>query len=197
MVRIAIFASGNGSNAENIIRYFKNHPSIEVGVIVSNNPHAYVHERAKAFEIESFSFSKSEFEKGCSVLELLRRYNIDFIVLAGFMLKIPPLLLDAFPHRIVNIHPALLPKHGGKGMYGDRVHRAVIESGETESGITIHYINENYDEGDIIFQATCLLSPEDTYHEVAEKVHKLEYEFYPAVIEKVIMRSFHLEDENK
>ncbi len=197
MVRIAIFASGNGSNAENIIRYFKNHPSIEVGVVVSNNPDAYVHERAKAFGIESFSFSKSEFEKGCSVLELLRRYNIDFIVLAGFMLKIPPLLLDAFPHKIVNIHPALLPKHGGKGMYGDRVHRAVIESGETESGITIHYINENYDEGDIIFQATCLLSSEDTYNEVAEKVHKLEYEFYPAVIEKVITRSFHLEDENK
>jgi len=130
-------------------------------------------------------------------LELLRRYNIDFIVLAGFMLKIPPLLLDAFPHRIVNIHPALLPKHGGKGMYGDRVHRAVIESGETESGITIHYINENYDEGDIIFQATCLLSPEDTYRDVAEKVHKLEYEFYPTVIEKVITRIFHLDDENK
>jgi len=101
LVRIAIFASGNGSNAENIIRYFKNHPSIEVGVVVSNNPHAYVHERAKAFGIESFSFSKSEFEKGCSVLELLRRYNIDFIVLAGFMLKIPPLLLDAFPYKIV------------------------------------------------------------------------------------------------
>lgn len=197
MVRIAIFASGNGSNAENIIRYFKNHPSIEVGLVVSNNPHAYVHERAKGLGIDSFTFAKAEFEDGYSVLELLKRYTIDFIVLAGFMLKIPRSLLDAFPDKIVNIHPALLPKHGGKGMYGDRVHRAVIESGETESGISVHYINGNYDEGDIIFQATCLLSSDDTYREVAEKVHKLEYEFYPVVIEKVITRSFHLDDETK
>jgi phosphoribosylglycinamide formyltransferase-1 len=197
MVRIAIFASGNGSNAENIIRYFKNHPSIEVGLVVSNNPHAYVHERAKGLGIDSFTFTKAEFEDGYSVLELLKRYTIDFIVLAGFMLKIPHSLLDAFPDKIVNIHPALLPKYGGKGMYGDRVHRAVIESGETESGITIHYVNENYDEGDIIFQATCLLGPEDTYHEVAEKVHQLEYEFYPVVIEKIITRSSHLDDDAK
>jgi phosphoribosylglycinamide formyltransferase-1 len=197
MVRIAVFASGNGSNAENIIRYFKNHPRIEVGLVISNNQHAYVHDRAEGLGIDSFTFPKAEFEDGSSVLELLKQYNIDFIVLAGFMLKIPHSLLDAFPNKIVNIHPALLPKHGGKGMYGDRVHRAVIESGETESGITIHYINENYDEGDIIFQEKCSLSSEDTHQEVAEKVHKLEYEFYPAVIEKVITNSFHLDDENK
>jgi phosphoribosylglycinamide formyltransferase-1 len=186
MIRIAIFASGSGSNAENIAIYFRNRDDIGISVIVSNKRDAYVHERAKKLGIPSYTFSKAAFDEGSAVLDILREYKIDFIVLAGFLLRVSQPLLDAFPGRIVNIHPALLPKYGGQGMYGDRVHREVVAAGETKSGITIHYVNEHYDEGDIIFQATCEVLPDDTPEEVANKVHALEYTYFPRVIEAVV-----------
>ena len=182
---IAIFASGSGSNAENIIRFFSRSDLFHFPVIVSNRADAFVHRRAEDLNIRSVTFGRKEFETGEAVLELLREYRVDAIVLAGFLLKVPELLIDAFPERIINIHPALLPKFGGKGMYGDRVHQAVVESGETESGITIHYINENYDEGAVIFQAKCDVLPGDSAADVAQKVHELEYRHFPAVIEEI------------
>ena len=189
MARIAIIASGSGSNAENIANYFKGDAGVHIPLILSNNPDAYVHERAAKLGIPSFTFTKAEFDDGMEILEILHEYEIDFIVLAGFLLKISQPLLEAYPGRIVNIHPALLPKYGGRGMYGDRVHRAVVEAGEKESGITIHYINEHYDEGDIIFQATCQLLPGDTPEVVAGKVHALEYTYYPKVIGALLKKS--------
>jgi len=187
MKRIALFASGSGSNAENIIRYFSNSTELEFPVIISNRPDAPVHERAKKLMIPSYVFKKSDFESG-KVLEFLRENSIDFLVLAGFLLKIPENLLQAYPDRIINIHPALLPKFGGQGMYGSHVHEAVVAAGEKESGITIHYVNENYDEGCIIFQARCPVFPSDTPDEVAEKVHALEYEHFPRVIGEIASR---------
>ena len=186
MTRIALFASGSGTNAENIIRYFSDNEEISIPLIISNKRDAYVHERASRLGIPSFTFSKAEFDEGSSVLYLLSTFEIDYIVLSGFLLKVSQPLLDAYPGKIINIHPALLPKFGGKGMYGDRVHQAVVEAGETESGITIHYIDENYDEGDIIFQTNCEVLPEDTPEEVARKVHALEYAYFPNVIEAVV-----------
>ena len=186
MINIAIFASGNGSNAENIIRYFNSHNTIKAKLILSNRSDAYINVRAKNLNIPSFTFSKDDFKLGHIILKKLQEYNIDFIVLAGFLLKIPSNIINAYPHNIVNIHPALLPKYGGKGMYGDRVHNAVKESGDDKSGITIHYINENYDEGDVIFQISCDVKPDDSPETIASKVHKLEYEHYPRVIESVI-----------
>lgn len=186
MTRIAIIASGSGSNAENIARYFKGHAEVDISLILSNNSGAYVHERAAKLGIPSFTFTKAEFDEGSEILEILREYEIDFIVLAGFLLKISQPLLDAYAGRIVNIHPALLPKYGGKGMYGDKVHRAVIDAGETESGITIHYVNERYDEGNIIFQSTCKVEPDDNCETLAARVHALEYSHFPRVIETVI-----------
>ena len=185
MINIAVFASGNGSNAENIIRYFKDNEEIRVALVLSNNKNAYVHTRAKNLGVPSYTFSKDEFDKGDPVLQKLQEYRIDFIVLAGFLLKVPEPILKAYPQRIVNIHPALLPKYGGKGMYGDRVHKAVIQAGEKESGITIHWVNEHYDEGEIIFQARCPVLPSDTPEELAQRIHKLEYEYYPQIIEKI------------
>ena len=186
MTNIAIFASGSGSNAENIADYFKGSTEIGVTLILSNKQDAYVHERAKKLGIPSFTFTKAEFADGTEILEILREYEIDFIVLAGFLLKVSKSLLEAYPRRIVNIHPALLPKHGGKGMYGDRVHQAVLDAGETESGITIHYINEHYDEGSIIFQAICKVEPGDNSETLAARVHALEYAHFPCVIEAVL-----------
>ncbi len=186
MTRIALFASGSGTNAENIIRHFSGNEAILIPLIISNKRDAYVHERADRLDIPSFTFSKAEFDEGTAVIDLLSTFEIDYIVLAGFLLKVSQPLLDAYPGRIINIHPALLPKFGGKGMYGDRVHQAVVEAGETESGITIHYIDENYDEGDIIFQATCEVLSDDTFEEVARKVHALEYAHFPRVIEAVV-----------
>ena len=186
MINIAIFASGSGSNAENIADYFKGSTEIGVTLILSNKQDAYVHERAKKLGIPSFTFTKAEFADGTEILEILREYEIDFIVLAGFLLKVSKSLLEAYPRRIVNIHPALLPKHGGKGMYGDRVHQAVLDAGETESGITIHYINEHYDEGSIIFQAICKVEPGDNSETLAARVHALEYAHFPCVIEAVL-----------
>lgn len=186
MKRIAIFASGSGSNAENIARYFSGSNDIEISLILSNKKEAFVHERAKKLGIPSYTFSKTEFDEADLILETLQQYEIDFIVLAGFLLKVPRPILEAFPNRIINIHPALLPKYGGKGMYGDRVHRAVIDAGEKESGISIHYVNEHYDEGNIIFQATCEVLPSDSPDDIAQKVHQLEYNYFPEVIEKIV-----------
>ncbi len=190
MIHIAIFASGSGTNAGNIAAYFSDNSVIQVSLIVSNKEGAYVHERAKKMNIPSRTFSKRDFDVGLPVLDVLQQYRVDFIVLAGFLLKVSQPILDAYPGKVVNIHPALLPKHGGKGMYGDRVHRAVVESGDTESGITIHYVNENYDEGDVIFQATCEVLATDTAEEIAKKVHELEYRHFPRVIEEVVETIF-------
>ena len=188
MTRIAIFASGSGTNAENIINYFKGNKKIEVGCIISNKKDAFVLERAKNLNIPSAFFSKEEFNSTSKVIEYLIQTKINLIVLAGFLLKVPQNLLNLFPQNIINIHPALLPKFGGKGMYGDNVHKAVVEANETESGITIHYVNENYDEGAIIFQAKCKVEQNDTYDMVAQKVHKLEYEYFPQIIEDLLQK---------
>lgn len=189
MKNIAIFASGSGTNAENIARYFAKSENVNVAIVLSNNRNVGVHARVHKQGIPSFVFSRDEFAAGIPVLEKLAEYDVCFIVLAGFMNKISDVLLEAFPGRIVNIHPALLPKHGGKGMYGMRVHEAVVAGGEKESGITIHYINERYDEGAVIFQATCPVFPSDTPEEVAAKVHALEYAHYPRVIEEVLAKT--------
>lgn len=181
--KIALFASGSGSNAENIVSYFSQNSKFEFPLIISNKADAYVHQRAKKLEIPSFTFSKSEFEQPDAILELLANYEITHIVLAGFLLKVPQQIIEAFPQRIINIHPALLPKYGGKGMYGHHVHEAVAASGDTESGITIHYVNANYDEGNVIFQAKCPVIATDTADDIAEKVHALEYEHFPKLIE--------------
>jgi phosphoribosylglycinamide formyltransferase-1 len=186
MKNIAIFASGSGTNAENIARYFAGSRGVNVSVVLSNNKHVKVHERVNRLGIPSFVFTRDEFAEGKPVIDKLAGYKIDLIVLAGFMNKISIALLKAFPGKIINIHPALLPKHGGKGMYGMHVHEAVVSAGEKESGITIHYINERYDEGEIIFQATCPVLPSDTPEDVAAKVHALEYEHYPPVIERLL-----------
>jgi len=184
--RIALFASGSGSNAENIVNYFSGKSDYEFPVILSNKADAFVHERAKKLNIPSFTFSREDFADGNVIVSFLKTYDISHIVLAGFLLKVSVPVLQAFPDRIINIHPALLPKFGGKGMYGSRVHEAVVAAGETKSGITIHYVNENYDEGNIIFQATCDVLPTDTPDMVADKVHALEYEHFPAIIETVV-----------
>ena len=187
MKKIAIFASGSGSNAENIARYFSDSDKIEISLILSNKKDAFVHERAKKLGIPSYTFNKKEFDEGELILETMRQYEIDFIVLAGFLLKVSQPILDAFPNKIINIHPALLPKYGGKGMYGDRVHSAVVDAGEKESGISIHYVNEHYDEGDIIFQDKCEVLPSDSPDDVAQKVHELEYKHFPSIIESIIL----------
>jgi phosphoribosylglycinamide formyltransferase-1 len=181
MKKIALLASGSGSNVENIICRLREEDQLEFPLILSNNPDAYVHERAKKLNIPSFTVCKKGFENG-EALSLLKKYRIEFIILAGFLLKIPENILEAYPNRIINIHPALLPKYGGKGMYGSHVHEAVVANRETESGITVHFVNENYDEGNIIFQAKCEISPADSPEDVAEKVHALEYKYFPEVI---------------
>ena len=185
-MNLALFASGSGTNVENIARYFQTNDNIAVALVLSNKPDAFVLERAKNLNIPSVVFTKKELEETDSILQILSEYKIDFIVLAGFLLKIPAYLVDAYPNRIINIHPALLPKYGGKGMYGRFVHEAVVANGEPESGITIHFVNEHYDEGAIIFQARCAVSPTDTPDDVARKIHELEYEFFPKVIEQVV-----------
>ncbi len=186
MTRIAIFASGSGSNAENIVNYFSNNSNVEVSLILTNKPTAFVLERAKKLGIKSVVFNKIDFLETDEILNILMKNSINMIVLAGFLLKIPKNLTKSFPEKIINIHPALLPKYGGKGMYGDHVHKSVIENKETESGITIHYVNENYDEGKIIFQAKCQINDTDDYEDLAKKIHELEYEHFPKVIERII-----------
>jgi phosphoribosylglycinamide formyltransferase 1 len=186
MKKIAILASGNGSNAQNIAEYFKTSGVICVALILSNKPDAFVIERAKKLKIPSVVFNRKEFYESDDILNVLIEHRIDLIVLAGFLWLIPENILKAFPKRIVNIHPALLPKYGGKGMYGDRVHQAVIQSGDKRTGISIHYVNDHYDEGEIIFQESFEILPGDTAESIAQKVHYLEYRHFPRIIEEVI-----------
>jgi phosphoribosylglycinamide formyltransferase-1 len=187
MRNIAIFASGSGTNAENIIRYFSNKNSAKVSLVLSNKRQAMVLKRAEAHNITSIFFDQNDFYVSGKVLELLEKYEIDFIVLAGFLWLVPAKIIEKYRGRIINIHPALLPSYGGKGMYGDAVHRSVIANSDPESGITIHFVNDRYDEGDIIFQARCKVDPDDTPESLAHKVHALEYAHFPQVIEKLIL----------
>lgn len=185
--KIAIFASGSGTNAEAIINHFNSHESISVSLVLSNNPDAYVLKRAENHNIPHFVFNRNMLYKDKVVDEVLRLNAIDFVVLAGFMWLVPERFVKKYENKMVNIHPALLPKYGGKGMYGHYVHEAVIKNKEKESGITIHWVNEAYDEGNIIFQAKCKIEPSDTPEDVANKIHLLEYEYYPKIIEKAVL----------
>jgi phosphoribosylglycinamide formyltransferase-1 len=185
---MVIFASGSGSNAQRIAEYFANTGIAGIVSIYCNRSEAYVLERAKKFNIPTVVFGKSEFYHSDEILAQLQTLSPDLIVLAGFLWKVPEKMIRSFPQKIVNIHPALLPKYGGKGMYGAHVHRAVIASGERESGITVHYVNEHYDEGAVITQAKCSVTPNDTPETLAEKVHKLEYEYFPVAIEQILRK---------
>jgi len=187
MKRIVILASGSGTNAENIIKYFNFNNLITVVQVLSNKKDAKVLERAKQLKVSSLSFDRNDFYASNIVLEILKE-KADYVILAGFLWKLPQNIIDAFPNRIINIHPALLPKYGGKGMYGMHIHKAVVANKEQETGITIHYVNENYDEGTIIFQEKVAILNSDSAENVAQKIHKLEYEHFPKVIEKVILQ---------
>ena len=186
MKRIALFASGSGSNAEKIAEYVADSTDVKITLMLSNNPKAGVIERARRLHIPVLLFDRTTFYNTSQITEILLNQNVDLIVLAGFMWLMPADLVKAFPDRIVNIHPALLPKFGGKGMYGHFVHEAVAAAGETESGITIHYVNEHYDEGQIIFQATCPVAPSDTPDAIARNVQALEHRHYPRVVAEVL-----------
>jgi len=185
MKRIAIFASGSGSNAENIITYFNTKKTALVTKVYCNNAKAKVFDRCKRLQIESVLFDRNDFFSTSKILDQLKN-TTDYIILAGFLWKIPTDIIQQFPNRIINIHPALLPKYGGKGMYGMHVHNAVKENKETETGITIHFVNENYDEGAIIFQAKTAVIETDSPEDIAGKIHELEQEHFPKVIESVI-----------
>ncbi len=185
MKNIAVLASGNGSNAEEIIRHFKNSPIARVALVASNKKDAYVLERAQNHHIPTLWFNKADLIEG-RLKEKLVELQVDLIVLAGFLLKVPEHLIDAFPDRIVNIHPALLPKYGGKGMYGSYVHQAVKNNNDSSTGITIHLVNQHYDEGKVIFQKSVAVSPEDSPEDIAKKVHVLEHKYYPKVIESLL-----------
>lgn len=185
MKKIAILASGSGTNAEKIMEYFQNSSKGQVVLVASNKKDAFVLERAKKFQVPTYTFSKSELESGM-LTDQLQTLGVDLVVLAGFLLKIPHNLIQAFPDQIVNIHPALLPNYGGKGMYGSHVHQAVKDAGDAETGITIHLVNEHYDEGKIIFQAAVPVSPTDSPEDIANKVHLLEHKYFPNVIESLL-----------
>lgn len=187
MKKLAVMASGSGTNAENLIRYFSDHPAIRVSLVLSNRHDAFVLERARKLGVPAVSFTREELCETKAIPDLLAGHGIDFIALAGFLWLVPREILAAYPRRVVNIHPALLPRYGGKGMYGEKVHRSVIEAGDSESGITIHYVNEQYDEGDVVFQAKCPVLNDDTPETLAQRIHSLEYEHYPKVIERLIM----------
>lgn len=187
MKRIAIFASGTGSNAQKILSHFKTSNKIDVALIVSNKTNAGVLNFAKEYSVPTLIIDREKFLKGDGYVPELQTAKIDWIILAGFLWKIPVSLLNHWEKRIINIHPALLPKYGGKGMYGEAVHRAVLAANEKESGITIHYVDEQYDHGATIFQATCSVLSTDLVENLAEKIHALEHLHYPVVIEKVIL----------
>lgn len=186
MKRFAILASGNGSNAEHIVRFFRENGNAEVACIITNRPDAYVLTRAESLGIPSKVFARDSFASGLEILAFLEKQGVVAIVLAGFLLKIPQLLIDAFPGRIINIHPALLPKHGGKGMYGMKVHEAVINSGDRHSGISIHLVNAHYDEGEILLQMKCEVKPDDDPVSLAARIHELEYCYYPPTIARFL-----------
>ena len=189
MKNIAIFASGNGTNAERIAGYFADNPDIGVRIILTNNPKAFVIERAKKLNIPAVVFNRDTFYKTDEVLQVLLKNQTDLVVLAGFMWLVPEYLIHAFRGRMINIHPALLPKYGGKGMYGSYVHEAVIKNREKTSGITIHFVNEKYDDGQIILQKEIPVLADDTPDTLAARIHQLEYEYYPKVIEELLMKA--------
>ncbi|QMU63144.1 MAG: phosphoribosylglycinamide formyltransferase [Flavobacteriaceae bacterium] len=184
MPHLIIFASGSGSNAENIINYFKNSKKGQVVCVLSNNRKAGVFARCKRLGVPCYYYPKEDFITGKMLTYL--KTTADYIILAGFLLKIPPVIVAAFPNRILNIHPAMLPKYGGKGMYGMHVHKAVKENNEQKTGITIHFVNEHYDEGNIIFQSSIQIAPTDSPEDIAQKVRALEHEHFPGVIEEII-----------
>ena len=186
--RIAIFASGSGSNAQKIMEHFKYAASAEVALVLSNNPEAYVLQRADNFEIPTHVFDKKTFFETEEIVHLLKSLEIDIIVLAGFLWLVPENLLKAFPNKIINIHPALLPKYGGKGMYGDRVHQAVLDAGDDEHGITIHFVNARFDEGEVIQQAKFKIDPDDTLEIIKFKGQQLEHLHFPKVIETLLKK---------
>lgn len=186
--RIAIFASGSGSNAQKIMEHFKRHAEAEVVLILTNNPSAYVLQRADNFEIPSHIFTRQEFYETDDVIRMLKNLQVDLIVLAGFLWLVPPDLLQAFPNKIINLHPALLPKYGGKGMYGDNVHKAILAANEEESGITIHFASEQFDEGEIIHQSKFKIEPGDNLEMVKFKGQQLEHQYFPKVIENLLKK---------
>ena len=189
-IRLAVFVSGGGTNLENIINYFSADEQVEVSMVVSNKADAYALVRAKNLGVATAVTPKPELNDPQVMMPLLQAHHIDFIVLAGFLPLIPNFLVDAYPHRIINIHPALLPKYGGKGMWGRHVHEAVKEAGETETGMTVHYVTPICDSGEIIAQYRVALSPDDTVDDIAEKEHLLEMEHYPRIVEQVINDMF-------
>jgi phosphoribosylglycinamide formyltransferase-1 len=185
MKKVVIFASGSGTNAENIIKYFSNSDKARVTLILSNSSEAYVIKRAEALRVPTIVFDRNDFYNSGKVFDILISKGADLIVLAGFLWLVPSAIINHFRGRIINIHPALLPAYGGKGMYGNRVHKAVIEAGETESGITIHHVNDHYDEGDIIFQSRCSVLNNDTPDTLAARIHALEHKYFPEIIESL------------
>ena len=195
MKKLALFASGNGTNVQQISEYFAKSKDINVACVVVNKKDIFVIERAKRLNIPCYYFSREDFYNTDKVLNLMKDKQIDYIILAGFLWLVPNNLLEDYNNKIINIHPALLPKYGGKGMYGHHVHEAVVNHKEKESGITIHYVNEKYDSGDIIFQAKCKVEATDNADDVAAKIHLLEKEYYPKVTEKVVMQAKERKDE--
>lgn len=186
--KLAIFVSGTGSNARRIIEYFQDDPEVEVALLISNKAKAPALEMAAEHGLETLVLQRAPFYEDEKLLHTLQEKGITFLILAGFLWLIPTYLIKAYPDRIVNIHPALLPKYGGKGMYGKHVHRAVIEAGEKESGITIHYVNERYDEGNIIFQARCEVRPDDSPESLARRVQQLEHRYFPEIIASLLTK---------
>ncbi len=195
MLRIAVFASGNGTNAENLITYFQKSDLARIVLVLSNNKDAKVLDRAKRLNVNTLDFTREEFYKTNDIVDTILK-KVDFVILAGFLWRIPESLIEMFPNRIVNIHPALLPKYGGKGMYGMRVHEAVKDNCEKETGISIHYVNEQYDEGGIIFQKKITISPQDSPEQIAGRIHKLEYKYFPIVIGNLLRADFKLDRVN-
>lgn len=186
--RVAIFASGAGTNTENICHFFTDTPDIRVVLILSNKKSALVLEKVKKLRIAVCVFTKNQLTDYVFIQEILDNYGVDFIVLAGFLLKIPKKMVENYPNKIINLHPALLPKYGGKGMYGENVHKAVLENKELESGITIHFVNNKYDEGEIVFMARCAVEKVDTPESLANKIHRLEKEYFPKIIASIIRK---------
>jgi len=187
MKKLVLFASGNGSNVQRIAEFFSGNSEVEISLVLTNNPKAGVLKRAENLGLQSVIFSKDDFSESDRILTVLKEVNPDLIVLAGFLWLIPDNLIKAFKNKIINIHPALLPKYGGKGMYGHHVHDMVIKNRESKSGITIHYVNEKYDDGQIIFQSEFALSNNETPVSLAEKIHKQEYNHFPRIIEKIVL----------
>ena len=186
--KLAIFGSGSGSNAENICNYFANSSDIEVALICTNKQDAFIVKRANKLNVPVYIFTKHELNNFVDLHKRLQSIDIDIVILAGFLLKLPSIMLRSYPNRIINIHPSLLPKYGGKGMYGSNIHKAVIENKETESGISIHFVNQNYDEGEIILQEKCVISSNETVETLMQKIHKLEHNYFPVAIDKIVKK---------